>query len=842
MKKIALYHHWDKHDIVDDFVLYVLKALLDYGFEIIFTTNSKLNDEQKKRLDGLASQIIFRSNKGFDFGAWKEVLLGNRKKFQECDQLLLLNNSCFGPIFPLQESFEKMAALDADYWGLTSCEQHPEVPDHLHSYFVCFTPRVIKSDAFWNFWEKVWDYTDFWEAVYEGERRLTKELKQAGFKYRTVVEMKDFRQSFSTGYKEAFSLYAADYLIMKYRMPFVKIKAFAHDSYNPYDAGGVVLKALDAVNSDYPREYIYNYLNRAMTLSWQKNLPERTQVFQRELTEKLPECKLKLAVITHVFYVDVLNEFIDYLRNIPVHCDFLITTTTEKDKKAIEERLNKENLNAKVLIRVVKNHGRDVYPWLTAFKDIQDQYDLCLKIHAKKSAYQAEAFGFIWHHFLMESLLATPDYVRQILHRFETDPALGIMFPVCPPIVKLMSKHAIYEDTDLKEEWLKMLQIPLKGHEDMSVFPVGTMFWYRPAAMKKLLHSSIKPEIFPGEPFPVSHSMAHGLERALPYVAQDAGYTFNYVIPVNQLVSAFHIYEDRLSSLMQISACGFELFFTAPGECFSAEKTTSALVETWNRTFAFSVGDINVSSNDRLWRLDFGNPGDVIKLQDIRYLDKEHDCIFSLKENPESFHGVGCVMEKEEDGGYFYAPLGNDPQIHVEFPGSTDPSQIRFIAVDMYYEDNQAYAGDAFRYREELTRTNQLILDQQEVICRRDEELKQRGALISDQQEVIKCRDEELKLRGALISDQQAIIDQRNEELQQRGRLIADQQSVISAQNGELAEKSAALQQQSELLAQKYAAIAVLEAELNAMRNSKVWRWSAPARKVVGKIRRSIKK
>ena len=37
-------------------------------------------------------------------------------------------------------------------------------------------------------------------------------------------------------------------------------------------------------------------------------------------------------------------------------------------------------------------------------------------------------------------------------------------------------------------------------------------------------------------------------------------------------------------------------------------------------------------------------------------------------------------------------------------------------------------------------------------------------------------------------------------------------------------------------------AIAVLEAELNAMRNSKVWRWSAPARKVVGKIRRSIKK
>ena len=186
MTKLLLYHHWDADDVVDDFVLYTLEAFRDFGFEIIFSTNSKLDDEQKKRIPGFVSKTFFRDNAGFDFAAWKEVLLAEKERVLKADRLLLLNNSCFGPIFPLGESFDKMEEADADYWGITSCEGLPDAPDHLHSYFVCFHSRVVRSAAFWNFWDKVYCYADFWDAVFDGERRLSKELADAGFRYRAV--------------------------------------------------------------------------------------------------------------------------------------------------------------------------------------------------------------------------------------------------------------------------------------------------------------------------------------------------------------------------------------------------------------------------------------------------------------------------------------------------------------------------------------------------------------------------------------------------------------------------------------------------------------------------------
>ena len=108
MANLLLYHHWDVDDIIDDFVLYTLDAFHKFGFEIIFSTNSKLDDAQKKRIPDYVSQTYFRDNSGFDFAAWKDVLFAEKKKVLRADKLLLLNNSCFGPLFPLSESFDKM--------------------------------------------------------------------------------------------------------------------------------------------------------------------------------------------------------------------------------------------------------------------------------------------------------------------------------------------------------------------------------------------------------------------------------------------------------------------------------------------------------------------------------------------------------------------------------------------------------------------------------------------------------------------------------------------------------------------------------------------------------------
>jgi len=814
MANLLLYHHWDVDNIIDDFVLYTLDAFHGFGFEIIFSTNSKLDDVQKKRIPDYVSRTFFRDNSGFDFAAWKDVLFAEKKRVLEVDKLLLLNNSCFGPLFPLAESFDKMEKADADYWGLTSCEGHPDAPDHLHSYFVCFSSRVVRSKAFWNFWDKVYCYADFWDAVFEGERRLSLELAEAGFRYRTIADMENRRPALRIGFKEAFSLYAADYLILKYRLPFLKIKAFKHDNYLPFNVGGQIFHALDSSGSRYPRELITRYLNRTMPLSAQKNLPERMRVFPRISARHSTPPRLKLGVITHVFYADILDEILPYLRNITaVPFDLLITTTTSADKKAIQERLKRENFGGDVIVRIVKNHGRDVYPWLTAFRDIYDQYDLCLKIHAKKSSYQAEAFGFMWHHFLMESLLGSPDYVEQILNAFAEDEKLGMMFSVYPPLVKLMSPHACYEDIDFRDKWLKMLRVPLKCKEDISIFPVGTMFWYRPKALQKLFRAKITPDIFPKEPLPVAHTMAHGLERALPYIAGAAGFTFSYVVPQDLLVESFHIYEDQISSLINLSSCGFELFVAENPGGFSQERSLQKLVETDSANFSFEIGDLKVLPQERYWRLDFGNPGDVIQINDIKLLDSKRATVLSLQKNSKLFDAVGCSLEKG-DGFYTHTTLSDDPQIHIRLPKEVDPSAICAISLDMRYASNTAFINACLQnvsvlesQKRELEERGKLIADQQAVITQNGAELKERGKLIADQQAVITQNGAELKERGKLIADQQAVIAQRTAELAKRGKLIADQQAVI-------VQKSAELEKQDKKIADQQAVIAQRTAEL----------------------------
>ena len=57
------------------------------------------------------------------------------------------------------------------------------------------------------------------------------------------------------------------------------------------------------------------------------------------------------------------------------------------------------------------------------------------------------------------------------------------------------------------------------------VAPLGTMFWFRPQALRKLFEHPWRYEDFTQEPVPVvDGDMMHAVERIYPFVAQDAGY------------------------------------------------------------------------------------------------------------------------------------------------------------------------------------------------------------------------------------------------------------------------------------------------------------------------------
>jgi malate dehydrogenase (oxaloacetate-decarboxylating)(NADP+) len=87
--------------------------------------------------------ICVRENKGFDFGAWSQVM--SELDFGKVDRLYWVNDSIYGPLN--DESFNKLIDRvrnsKSDFIGLTFNKKYFF---HLQSYFLVFNKKILKCD------------------------------------------------------------------------------------------------------------------------------------------------------------------------------------------------------------------------------------------------------------------------------------------------------------------------------------------------------------------------------------------------------------------------------------------------------------------------------------------------------------------------------------------------------------------------------------------------------------------------------------------------------------------------------------------------------------------------
>ena len=141
-KRIILYVHYDPDNIIDEHIHYQIKCLYNYGCKIIFISNSYIYN--KDIIKDYVDEIIIRKNIGFDFYAWKEVIFSKeRASWLKWDELILMNSTCYGPIFPLDKLFQTMNLKKCDFWGITEYYTDNTYDDHLQSYFICFKKTLF---------------------------------------------------------------------------------------------------------------------------------------------------------------------------------------------------------------------------------------------------------------------------------------------------------------------------------------------------------------------------------------------------------------------------------------------------------------------------------------------------------------------------------------------------------------------------------------------------------------------------------------------------------------------------------------------------------------------------
>lgn len=140
-----------------------------------------------------------------------------KKLLNEAGELIFVNDSCYGPVYPLSEAFQKMAAVPCDFWGFTGYGhgKHRYFKTFISSYFYVFRRSVTASGCLDEFLNRIRGPYDRNDVIGHLETELTAFLENRGFLWQTLCP--DL---------ELDNIYNPLTLVAKYRVPLVKKKSF----------------------------------------------------------------------------------------------------------------------------------------------------------------------------------------------------------------------------------------------------------------------------------------------------------------------------------------------------------------------------------------------------------------------------------------------------------------------------------------------------------------------------------------------------------------------------------------------------------------------------------------
>ncbi len=183
VRRACVFAHYDRDAVVDPYVRYYLSALLQEVDKLVFVSVSELSADACSSLEDMGCMVHLRPNVGYDFCSYQYGL--QQLDWDDFDELLLCNDSVYGPVVPLAPVFQAMAARGIDGWGLT---ENFEIDRHLQSYFLVFTARVLRSQVFRAFWDGVEVLSDKREIIRRYEVGLSQTLREAGFELAALVD------------------------------------------------------------------------------------------------------------------------------------------------------------------------------------------------------------------------------------------------------------------------------------------------------------------------------------------------------------------------------------------------------------------------------------------------------------------------------------------------------------------------------------------------------------------------------------------------------------------------------------------------------------------------------
>ena len=565
MKRLGILCIYDKDAIIDEYVFKIVQEICVVLEDLIIVSNCILKEQDYFKLSVYATNIVQRKNEGYDWGAWKDVITHHigTDKLADYDELVLLNDTFYGPFYSFKSVFSKMENEkgDYDFWGLTVHGAFNKdgvlYAEHIQSYFLVVRQNMLHSDIFLEYWGKLKTYDDVEKTIISNEVNFTKYFSDRGFSYAVYCDTRNLEPE---GVLKV-NHYVANYLelIKTYKCPILKKKNFG--GYNKrimlqYNHADELKRTLDYIadNYNYDLTLIFKNFLRTANIATVHEVMNLNYILPNFYLKQTEFSSKKVCVICHIYYGDMIDYCLDYIKNIPNFIDIYITTSQNENLSLLK---NNEIVRHK-MIRCMKvsPRGRDLSAFFVGCKSILMDYDYICFIHDKKSLRKNMnvTAGKTFCDGLWNNLLYSEGYIHNIIDLMEKEKFLGLLVPPTPNYGEYMKLSDFW--TGNFENVKRILSacnitIPLDEHFD--VLSVGSAFWVKRLAIQKLLKQDWELEHFPKEPMAPDGTFSHALERVLPYVAQEAGFYTGILMnedyaaaEINNLRSQVHDYESAV--------------------------------------------------------------------------------------------------------------------------------------------------------------------------------------------------------------------------------------------------------------------------------------------------------
>jgi len=530
--RLGIFSFHDDDGMVDDYVVYLLNNLRCELSDLIIVVDGKIKKEYKGKLLQFTSKIIQEDCSGICENAWAVGLNEYVRCIDKCmfDEIVLFSDALFGPIDKVDTLFNVMQSSKADFWGLEAVDKNFQLVGAVNAFFV-IKKWMFASDVFKFYWERrkknfLVDQGDI------GGGNLIRSLCSVGFVYEASIgneRIKDFH----AGANGVGMLYEPFQFLAAKKSPFLPVEAFhvrLKDSLR-YSRADELFKCMNYLEyrSSYPIDLIWQYILRKYPMSDIFDSIGLQHVIPSEkITECLPQEYIdNTLIILHIYYDDQMDFLLRYAKNIPEGISVLITTNSIEKKEKILNKLLGEKCFNKLRVILTKNHGRDVAALMVAAREEIIKYDYICFLHDKKSVNIAISSALDWQELMWENLLASPEYVINILALFKNSPRLGLILPPRPFCGETIGSIGNYWAGNL--EWTRKLRdilgicVPFDSKTG-GILAIGNVFWCRREALQRLWDIPWKYEDFPPEPLPDDGTISHALERIYPQVAQQDGF------------------------------------------------------------------------------------------------------------------------------------------------------------------------------------------------------------------------------------------------------------------------------------------------------------------------------